>query len=89
VLGAIIAEIFADEISPWITWGSLTLALFGFAVTRMRMLANAIGLGQAGDSLEMQSQLARSVFRDHLPLCRTLALQLGRSRTQRALPALS
>ena len=81
VLGAILAEIFADEISPWITWGSLALALFGFAVTRMRTLPNAIRLGQATDPPEVQSQLARSVFRDHaFGFARTLlllALQLA------------
>ncbi len=81
VLGAIIAEIFADEISGWITWGSLALAMFGFAVTRMRTLPNAIRLGQANDPPEMQSQLARSVFRDHaFGFARTLvmlALQLA------------
>jgi hypothetical protein len=65
VLGAILAEIFADEISPLWTWGSLALAIFGFAVTRMRTLPNAIRLGQASDSPDVQSQLARSVFRDH------------------------
>jgi hypothetical protein len=81
VLGAILAEIFVDEISPWITWGSLALALFGFAVTRMRTLPNAIRLGQATDPPEVQSQLARSVFRDHaFGFARTLlllALQLA------------
>jgi hypothetical protein len=81
VLGAILAEIFADEISPWITWGSLALALFGFAVTRLRTLPNAIRLGQATDPPEVQSQLARAIFRDHaFGFARTLfllALQLG------------
>jgi hypothetical protein len=81
VLGAILAEIFADEISGWITWGSLALALFGFAVTRMRTLPNAIRLGQATDPPELQSQLARSIFRDHsYGFARTLlllALQLA------------
>ncbi len=81
VLGAILAEILADEISPWVTWGSLALALFGFAVTRMRTLPNAIRLGQATDPPELQSQLARSVFRDHAygfaRALLLLALQLG------------
>ena len=81
VLGAILAEIFADEISPWITWGSLALALFGFAVTRLRTLPNAVRLGQATDPPEMQSQLARTLFRDHaFGFVRTLvmlALQLA------------
>ncbi len=81
VLGTILAEIFAAEMSGWITWGSLALALFGFGVTRMRTLPNAIRLGQANDPPETQSQLARSVFRDHtFSFARTLvmlALQLA------------
>jgi hypothetical protein len=83
VLGAIIAEIFADEISPWITWGSLALALFGFAVTRLRTLPNAIRLGQAADPPEVQSQLARSIFRDHAyGFARTLVLLALQLATQ-------
>jgi hypothetical protein len=83
VLGAILAEIFADEISAWITWGSLVLALFGFAVTRMRTLPNAIRLGQATDPSEVQSQLARSLFRDHaFGFARTLVLLALQLATQ-------
>jgi hypothetical protein len=83
VLGAILAEIFADEISAWITWGSLVLALFGFAMTRMRTLPNAIRLGQATDPPEVQSQLARSVFRDHaFGFARTLVLLALQLATQ-------
>jgi len=65
VLGAILAEIFADEISGIWTWGSLALALFGFGVTRLRTLPNAVRLGQASDPPDVQSELARSLFRDH------------------------
>jgi hypothetical protein len=83
VLGAILAEIFADEISGWITWGSLALALFGFAVTRMRTLPNAIRLGQASDPPELQSLLARSIFRDHAyGFARTLVLLALQLATQ-------
>jgi hypothetical protein len=83
VLGAILAEIFADEISAWITWGSLVLALFGFAVTRMRTLPNAIRLGQATDPSEVQSQIARSLFRDHaFGFARTLVLLALQLATQ-------
>lgn len=83
VLGAILAEIFADETSAWITWGSLVLALFGFAVTRMRTLPNAIRLGLASDPPEVQSQLARSLFRDHaFGFARTLVLLALQLATQ-------
>lgn len=83
VLGSILAEIFADEISGIWTWGSLALAIFGFAVTRMRTLPNAIRLGQAGDPPELQSQLARSVFRDHaFGFARTLLLLAVQLATQ-------
>ena len=83
VLGSILAEIFADEISGIWTWGSLALAIFGFAVTRMRTLPNAIRLGQASDPPEMQSHLARSVFRDHaFGFARTLLMLAVQLATQ-------
>jgi hypothetical protein len=83
VLGAILAEIFADEIAGIWTWGSLALALFGFGVTRMRTLPNAIRLGQASDPPEVQSQLARSVFRDHaFGFARTLLMLAVQLATQ-------
>src|SRR5690242_10074785 len=83
VLGAILAEIFADEISPLWTWGSLVLAIFGFAVTRMRTLPNAIRLGQATDPPEVQSHIARLVFRDHaFGFARTLVLLALQLATQ-------
>src|SRR5438477_9765544 len=65
VLAAIVTEIAEDENPWWLTWGSLALALFGFAITRARTLPNAVRLGLATDTPEMQSQLARAVYRDH------------------------
>lgn len=75
VIAAVVGEIVEDENPAWLTWGSLALAFFGFAVTRLRTLPNAIRLGQTQDAPELQSQLARSVFRDHaFGFARTLVL---------------
>jgi hypothetical protein len=75
VLVAVIAEIVEGEIAWWLPWASLALVLFGFAVTRARTLPNAVRLGAATDTPETQSQLARSVYRDHaFGFARTLLL---------------
>jgi len=63
---AICAEI-AQGVTPWwIGWVSIALAGSGFVPTLMRTVPNARRLGRASDAPEMQSTLARAVYRDHL-----------------------
>jgi hypothetical protein len=65
-LGAICAEIVQGVTLWWIGWASIALAGGGFVPTMMRTVPNARRLGRASDAPEMQSTLARAVYRDHL-----------------------
>ena len=79
-LAAIVAEI-VEGVQPWwIGWVSLALVVSGVASTLRRTVPNARRLGGARDTPEMQSTLARAIFRDHLfsfgRTCVVLGLQL-------------
>ena len=52
VIAAIVGEIVEDENPAWLTWGSLAIALFGFAVTRLRTLLLQVRL----EHLRVESQ---------------------------------
>jgi len=79
-LAAIVAEIVEGGRPSWVGWGSLLLVGIGTPRTMRRTLPNAQRLGRATDSAEIQSDLARAVYRDHvLAFARmsvVLALQL-------------
>jgi hypothetical protein len=65
-LVAICAQI-VEDVDPWWTgWGSLALAGSGFVPTLRRTVPNARRLGSAQDPPDVQSTLARGIFRDHL-----------------------
>jgi hypothetical protein len=64
-LVAMVVEIVQGRVPWWASWGSLLVAGSGFPFTLRRTVPNARRLGSAQDSLEEQSQLARSIYRDH------------------------
>jgi hypothetical protein len=64
-LAAICVEVVQGEYAWWIGWGSLLLAGGGFVPTMTRTVPNARRLGNAKDSAEEQSRLARAVCCDH------------------------
>ena len=65
-LAAIVAEIVQRMQPWWIGWVSLALVGSGVVSTVRRTVPNARRLGGAQDSPEMQSTLARAIYRDHL-----------------------
>jgi hypothetical protein len=65
---AIIWELFEGAYPWWTGWPCLAVAVSAISLTAARIVRNAVRLGQAGDSLEVQSRLARTIYRDHL-LC--------------------
>jgi ER membrane protein SH3 len=67
-LGAIVAQIAADDAPAWATWASLALTGSAVALAALHTYPAAVRLGDRSDSLETQSRLARSICRDHL-LC--------------------
>ena len=77
---AIVGEIIAGVRPWWIGWVSLVLVGSGVFSTLRRTVPKAKRLGGAQDSPEMQSTLARAIYRDHLisfaRTCLVLGLQL-------------
>jgi len=65
-VGAIVAEIFEGVRPWWIGWISLALVASGMVSTLRRTVPNARRLGSARDTPQMQSALARAIYRDHL-----------------------
>jgi hypothetical protein len=65
-LVAIVAELVEGVHPWWIGWVSLALAGSGVVPTLTRTVPNARRLGRAQDTPEIQSALARAIYRDHL-----------------------
>jgi len=65
-LVAIVAELVEGVHPSWIGWVSLALAGSGVVPTLTRTAPNARRLGRAQDTPEIQSTLARAIYRDHL-----------------------
>ena len=74
---AIGAEIVEAADPWWIGWGSMACAGSGFVLTIARTVPNARRLGSGKDSPDMQSTLARTIYRDHLFSFARMSLVLG------------
>jgi hypothetical protein len=78
---AIAAEIADGDFPAGAAWVSLALAVVPVALVAARTVPNAVRLGTRRDTLERQSALARSVFREHLfclaSIAALIALQLA------------
>lgn len=72
---AIGAEIFEGKVPRWISWGSLAFICVGVALALSRTVPDAVRLGTAADTLAVQTELARSIYSDHVfAFARTLLL---------------
>ncbi|HEV3228309.1 MAG TPA: hypothetical protein VGY97_02450 [Solirubrobacteraceae bacterium] len=65
---AIVWEIADDEAAAWVGWASLVLAAGPILLAGAHTVPSAVRLGARADGVEIQSQLARTIFRDHV-LC--------------------
>jgi hypothetical protein len=65
-LGTLIAEIVQGVRPWWVGWVSLALVSSGIVTTLSRTVPNARRLGSAKDTPEVQSTLARAIYRDHV-----------------------
>jgi hypothetical protein len=73
-LAALVAQLVRAEALAWVSAGSLALAALGIGIAAAHTVRAAIRLGGRSDTLENQTALARSIFRDH---CISLAAILG------------
>jgi hypothetical protein len=67
-LGCIVAEIAGSDTPPLAGWASLALAAVPILLAALRTLPKAQRLGAREDPVTRQSELARSIYREHL-LC--------------------
>jgi hypothetical protein len=67
-LAALVAEIGTGREPAWGVWGGLVLTVAGVGLAAVRTVPNAVRLGRGAGELAVQSELARSILRDHL-LC--------------------
>ena len=74
---AIVAEIAQNADHWWIEWSSLAAAASAIGLAVARTVPNAVQLGRAADSRDMQTRLARSIFRDHLYCLAAMVVLLG------------
>jgi hypothetical protein len=80
-LAAIVVEVIHGHTHAWVAWTSLAVAVAPIALAGVRTVPNAVRLGARHDPLELQSALARSIWRQHI-FCATgivvlLVLQLA------------
>ena len=69
VMGLTVLSIIVEIVrgaTPWVSWTSLAAAVGGIGLAAVRTVRNAVRLGSGADPLDIQSRLARSVYRDHL-----------------------
>ena len=78
---AIIVEIANGHSPRWVAWISLALAGAAILLAATRTVPSAVRLGTRADTVEIQSRLARSIYRDHLfciaAITSVLAVQLA------------
>jgi peptidoglycan/LPS O-acetylase OafA/YrhL len=80
-LASIVVQIARGDDPRWVPWASLALVGLAVAVAAGHTVPAAVRLGARSDPPDVQSRLARSIFRDHLlclaAIASTLALQLA------------
>ena len=63
---SIIVEIVASTEHRWIGWTSLLAAASAIGLAGVRTVPNAMRLGREVDSIATRSDLARTIYRDHV-----------------------
>jgi hypothetical protein len=75
-LAAIAVEIASGEERTWVALLSLALALPPIVLAGARIVPRAVRLGTRVDPAELQSELARSIFREHVLCASSIAALL-------------
>jgi hypothetical protein len=80
-LGSIVAQVTRGDRPQWLGWVSLALAGAAILLAAARTVPHAVRLGGRKDPAPRQSELARSIFIDHLvcaaAIVALLAIQLA------------
>jgi hypothetical protein len=79
-IAAIVVQVARADSAAWVGWASLALAAAAIVLAGVRTVPNAVRLGVGVDSVEVQSGIARSIYREHLfclaAIASMLAIQL-------------
>jgi hypothetical protein len=67
-IAAIVGQLARGDDPRWVGWASLVLAAAPILLAAAHTVPSAVRLGARTDAIDHQSELARSIFRDHL-LC--------------------
>ena len=86
MLAALVVEIVRGVYPWWIGWVSLALAGSGVVSTLRRTVPNARRLGRGQDEADVQSTLARAIYRDHVWSFARTAVVLGLQLATRPRP---
>jgi hypothetical protein len=65
-LAAVAVELADDDYASWVRWGSLALVLAPVLLAGARTVPSAVRLGTRSDTPARQTQLARTLLREHL-----------------------
>jgi hypothetical protein len=80
-IAAIVVEIARASVPAGVAWVSLALAVAAIGLAGARTVPSAVRLGTRRDAIAVQSELARSVLREHLlcfaSIAALIALQLS------------
>jgi hypothetical protein len=76
-IASVVAEIVRGGTPWWIGPMSLAAAVGGIGLAAVRTVRNAVRLGSGTETLDVQSRLARSVYRDHVFCLSVMVLLLG------------
>jgi hypothetical protein len=80
-LAAVVVQIARGDDAAWVGWLSLALVGAAVAIAATHTVPVAVRLGTRADAIDLQSRLARSIYRDHVvclaAIASTLLVQLG------------
>jgi hypothetical protein len=80
-LAAVVVQIARGDDAAWVGWSSLALVGAAVAIAATHTVPVAVRLGTRADAIDLQSRLARSIYRDHVvclaAIASTLLVQLG------------
>lgn len=76
-VAALVAEIVKRPGDAWMAWVSLALAAGAIGLAMARTVRNAVRLGGAMDTEEIRTQLARTIYRDHLFCLTAMVIVVG------------
>ena len=74
---AIVFEIVHGADRWWVDWISFAAAACAIGLARVRTVPSAMQLGRAADPPEVQTRLARVIYRDHLCCLAAIVVVLG------------